>query len=202
MKIAADVPKTNEITHLKLTHNGWTQIQEPETSSKAILLSIPFMLAASIFSLLIISLFSDITLKDFGISKDSLIITINLGVIVSFILLVIVHELLHLIFIPGFARSKKTTVGLTIWGGFVATEEELSRKRYLLVTLAPFVILTVIVPMLLGVFGLMTTTFKWLIFLNAIGSSVDLLIAAMILKQVPRGAILIQNGQRTYWKSA
>jgi hypothetical protein len=50
------------------------------------------------------------------------------------LLLLVLHELLHLIFIPNFIQSKKTYVGINGFGAFVTTEEEITKRRFILVT--------------------------------------------------------------------
>ncbi|WP_246055223.1 DUF3267 domain-containing protein [Pseudalkalibacillus caeni] len=115
-------------------------------------------------------------------------------------LLVVIHELLHLVFIPDFLKSKSTSVGLTIFGGFVYTEEEISKPRYILVTIAPFIILSVALPLFLGGLGWLTPTLKFVILLNALASSVDILNLIILLTQVPKNGKLRSNGMKTYWK--
>ncbi|MGF9979652.1 hypothetical protein ABE042_01680 [Viridibacillus arvi] len=56
-------------------------------------------------------------------------------------------------------------------------------------------------PLILSAFGLLTTTLKFLIILNSMASSVDILNLLLIIKQVPKNAILKSNGPNTYWKN-
>ncbi|MFF2175939.1 DUF3267 domain-containing protein [Lysinibacillus sp. NPDC058147] len=201
MKILNKLPKGNPNLHEDLIKNGWIPLKEPKNLTSAILLSIPLMIVASMISIGVINIFSSISLRDFGFTSGGISITINLSVILGIALLLIIHELLHLIFIPNFIRSEKTSVGLTLFGGFVITEEEISKSRYIFITIAPFIILSIILPLILSVFGLLTTTLKFLIILNSMGSSVDLL-NLLILKQVPKNATLKSNGSNTYWRKA
>ncbi|SDH86354.1 DUF3267 domain-containing protein [Alteribacillus bidgolensis] len=133
---------------------------------------------------------------------DKISIIINLEIVFLLVLLLLFHELLHLIFIPHFIKSEKTYAGLTLFGGFVITEEEISKARYIVITIAPFMIISIIFPLILSVFGLLTTTLKFLIILNAMASSVDMLNMFLIIKQVPKNATLKSNGPDTYWKNA
>ncbi|MDR7079835.1 magnesium-transporting ATPase (P-type) [Neobacillus niacini] len=200
MKILNKLPKSNPGLHLDLIKSGWVPMKEPKNLISAILFSIPLMVVAAIISIGIISIISSISLSEFGFTSNSISISINLGIIFWLVLLVILHELLHLIFIPQFIQSEKTYVGLTLFGGFVVTEEEIPKSRYLFITIAPFMILSIILPLLLGVFGLLTPTLKFLIVLNSMASSVDILNLLLIIKQVPNHAILKNNGTNTYWK--
>ncbi|GIN84471.1 hypothetical protein J6TS2_08570 [Heyndrickxia sporothermodurans] len=201
MKILNKLPKSNPRLHLELIKDRWIPLKEPKNLTSAILLSIPFMIVAAIISLGIINIVSYISLRDFGLSLDGISITINLSGIFWLVFLLILHELFHLIFIPKFISSEKTYVGFTMFGGFVITEEEISKSRYICITIAPFLIISIIMPLILSVFGLLTTTFKFLIILNSMASSVDLLNLLLIIKQVPKNATLKSNGPNTYWKS-
>ena len=200
MKIKNKMPKFDDRIHVELIKNKWVPLKEPKSLWSAIFLSIPFMILNAIVTIGVINIFSSITLKEFGLASNSISITVNLGAIVLAFLLLILHELLHLIFIPNFIRSQKTFIGLTFFGGYVLTEEEISRSRYLLVSMAPFVIISIFLPILLSLSGILTPTFKGLILINAMASSVDILSIVLLLTQVPKKAILINNGTKTYWK--
>jgi hypothetical protein len=200
MKLVNKLPKSDQRLHVDLIKSDWVPMKEPKNLMSAILLSIPLMIVAAMISIGIITIFSSISFSDFGMTSDSISISINLGIIFWIVLLVILHELLHLIFIPHFIQSKKTYIGLTLFGGFVVTEEEISKSRYIFITIAPFMIISIILPLLLGVFGLLTPTLIFLIILNSMASSVDLLNLLLIIKQVPQHAILKNNGTNTYWK--
>ncbi|MEK4091984.1 DUF3267 domain-containing protein [Viridibacillus sp. FSL H8-0110] len=201
MKILNKLPKSNPNLHLELMKDRWIPMKEPKNLTSAILLSVPLMIVAAIISIVIINIVSSISLRDFGLTPDAISITINLSIIFWLFLLLILHELFHLIFIPKFIKSEKTYVGFTLFGGFVITEEEISKSRYIFITIAPFLIISIIMPLILNGFGLLTTTLKFLIILNSLASSVDLLNLFLIIKQVPKNATLKSNGPNTYWKS-
>ncbi|WP_078434071.1 DUF3267 domain-containing protein [Metabacillus halosaccharovorans] len=200
MKILNKFPKSKESLHLDLISNGWIPIKEPKNLISSILLSVPLMIVNAIIAIGVINVFSNISLSDFGLTSDSISLTINLSIILWLFLLLVLHELLHLIFIPKFNKSDKTFVGITMFGGFVITEEEISKSRYILITIAPFIIISVILPLLLSVFGLLTPILKFLILLNSLASSVDMLNLLLIIKQIPKNATLKSNGPYTYWK--
>ncbi|MFF3102540.1 DUF3267 domain-containing protein [Viridibacillus arvi] len=201
MKILSKLPKSNQRLHLELIKNSWTPMKEPKNLTSAILLSTPLMIVAAIISIGVINIFSSISLSDFGLTPDAISITINLGSIIGLILLLILHELLHLIFIPNFTKSEKIYVGFTLFGGFVITEEEISKSRYIFITIAPFIIISIILPLILSAFWQLTTILKFLIILNSMASSVDILNLLLIIKQVPKNATLKSNGPNTYWKN-
>ncbi|MCY9549140.1 DUF3267 domain-containing protein [Lysinibacillus xylanilyticus] len=202
MKLLYKLPKSKPNLHLDLIKNGWIPMKEPKNLISAILLSIPLMIVASMISIGVINIFSSISWRDFGFTSGGISININLSVILGIVFLLIIHELLHLMFIPNFMKSEKTSVGLTLFGAFVMTEEKISKPRYMFITIAPFMIISVIFPLILSICGLLTTTIKFLIILNSMGSSVDLLNVLLIMKQVPKNATLTSNGANTYWKNA
>ncbi|MCM3144995.1 DUF3267 domain-containing protein [Brevibacillus sp. MER 51] len=201
MRITTKLPQYHENVHVELMKNEWVPLNEPQSLGRATLLSIPFMLINALIVFGIIHIFSPITLEELGLTSDSLSISIDFSAIFSLLALVIIHECLHLIFIPNFLRSEKTWMGLTLFGGFVATEEKIPKARYILITIAPFILVSIMLPVLLGLLGLFTTVLKFMILINAIASSVDMLNLFLVMKQVPRQAILISNGQKTYWKA-
>lgn len=202
MKIQNKLPKYDESLHLELIKSEWIPLKEPKNLISAILLSIPLMISNALISLGVINIFSTISLKEFGLTSDSISLTINinLGIIFLLVLLVLLHEILHLIFIPNIIKSEKTLIGFTLFGGFVTTEEEISKSRYILITATPFIIISIILPLMLSFFGLLTSSLKFLILLNSIASSVDILNLLIILKQVPKKGIIKSNGPKTYWK--
>jgi hypothetical protein len=158
-------------------------------------------MAVNIFITLgIVNLFTPISLSTFGINPGTVSININFGAISALIALVVIHELLHLVFIPGFIRSDKTYLGITYFGGFVYSEENLSKMRYVLITIAPFFVISILLNVVLGFFSLLTPYLMFLILLNSMASSVDILTLILILSQVPSGAYITVNGMRSYWK--
>ena len=81
MKILNKLPRSNPNLHLDLIKNGWVPMKEPKNLISAILLSIPLMIVAAIISIGVINIFSTISLSGFGLTADSISITINLGII-------------------------------------------------------------------------------------------------------------------------
>lgn len=200
MKMLTRIPKLNEKLHKELINNGWTVLKEPGNLAAAMILSIPFMAINLFIAVAGINIFSSLSLEEFGFTADSFSITINLSVIIAIILFVIFHELLHVIFVPNFTKSGKTYIGLSLFGGFALTEEELSKRRFILITIAPFLIISIMLPLLLGYLGSLTSGIKVFVMLNAMASSVDMLNMVLVLKQVPPNATLTNNGPKTYWR--
>jgi hypothetical protein len=70
----------------------------------------------------------------------------------------------------------------------------------MLISVAPFVVISLIMPLMLGVAGILGPLAICLILLNALGSSVDLLTLLLVAFQAPAGSRLVSNGWKTYWK--
>ncbi len=203
MKYVKNIPPADKELKASLIKEGWQKIKEPSNLYTATILSVPFMILGSLVGFSIIILFNpDLTetLKEF-INTGSFSLTLRLDYILFAYLLIILHELLHVVLIPGFLKSEKTFFGIRPWGGFVFTAEKLGKGRFLLISLAPFITLSVILPVGLGFSGLLTGVMVFLILLNAVASSVDLLNAFLILVQVPNGSKIINNGFETYYKN-
>jgi hypothetical protein len=168
------------------------------------LTAIPLMILSVLPSLKIFDIFSPFSLADFGITPSQISITIDLQDLVYFIglsvVIIFIHELLHLIFVPGFLTSDKAFLGITYFGGFAYSEEVLSKARFILILLAPFVVISILLPGILGALNLLNPLVKFVILSSAMGSGVDMLTLVLVLIQVPAGAYLTCNGIRTYWK--
>lgn len=195
------MPSTNEERRLQLINEKWVKLKEPKSIGTAILLSIPLMIANTLVTLMVFKLVSEVSLKNIGIQGDSISITINLFHIAGVILLLIIHELIHLIFVPNFIKSDKTFAGITLFGGYIYSEEIITKSRYILITIAPFIAISILLPLLLGLSGHLNFFMKFIILLNAMSSSVDILNLILILKQVPTNSSLTSNGMDTYWRS-
>lgn len=200
LKIKNQLPKVSEPLHAQLVRDGWMLLKEPNNMGTSIFTSVPFMFLNAIFSIVIINMFSKFSFPLLDQTSNVITIHIDFIFIVGLFLLIIVHELLHLIFVPNFFRSDKTYLGFTPFGCFVYTEEEIYKAWYIFITLVPFIVLSVLFPIILGIFGLLTPTLITLILINAIGSSVDTLTFVFVVRQVPKHAILRSNGTKTYWK--
>ncbi|MTI65481.1 MAG: DUF3267 domain-containing protein [Firmicutes bacterium] len=196
------MPKVNKDKHIELLDKKWKQLIGPKSIVIAILISIPIMILTTFITILLINIVSTISFKEFGINKNSIKISINVIGIASVFFMVIIHELIHLIFIPNFKKSDKIVIGFSLFGGYVYSEEVIAKSRYILISITPYIIISIISPLVLGVLGLLNPIIKFLILVNAIASSVDILNFLLILFQVPSDAYLTSNGMTTYWKNA
>lgn len=200
IKIKHKIPEFSSERHVQLIRDHWTVLREPENFVSTLVLSIPLMAVNLFITLVTIDLFIPISSSIFGIDATAISININFGVIAVLIAIVVIHELLHLAFIPGFSSSEKTYLGITYFGGFVYSEENISKMRYVLITIAPFVSISILLTIVLGSLSLLTPCIMSLIVLNSMASSVDILTLVLILYQVPSGSYITANGMRSYWR--
>jgi hypothetical protein len=202
MRYISKIPQADPELREALLADGWKKIKEPSGLFFAFLLSIPFIIInASIcyLALFLVNPSHSQMVYDFLFSSDSWFFTIRFDYIIYVYLFIIAHEIIHLVFIPNFYRSEITYFGIKPWGGFVFTTEKLSKSRFLLVTVAPFVIISVLIPIILGLADLLSGFLVFLFFLNALSSSVDMLNATSIAIQVPSGSNIVNNGFETYY---
>jgi hypothetical protein len=186
---------------LDLIASQWVKLEEPQNMPTAILASIPFMVLNATITLFIAGMFVPVSFEYFGIAGTSFSFQIDLLPLLFGVLgILVAHELIHVLCIPDFIRSDTTGMGITYGGGFVYTEEQLTRTRYLIISFAPFITISLILPFILGMLNLLSPLIVGVLLLNSLGSSVDILVALHVLLQVPSRAYLVATGKDTYWK--
>ncbi len=178
---------------LGLTASQWVKLKEPKTMLTAILASIPFMALNATITLLIAGTFVPVSLEYFGLAGTSFSFQIDLLPLFGVVGILVAHELVHLLCIPDFIRSDTTFIGVTYGGGFVYTEEKLTWTRYLIISFAPFITISLILPVILGMLNLLSPLIVGVLILNSLGSSVDILVALLVLIQVPPGHFWLQT---------
>ncbi len=120
------------------------------------------------------------------------------------------HEALHLVWHPRFGASDRSC--LVIWPTKlqfgVYYEGCMSRARWLLMRLAPLLLLSVLPAAFWAVFRYvaltrLTSTFLAVMtILNCVGSGADVAGCFVVLSQVPRSAVLCFRGGKAYWMEA
>ncbi|CAM3713288.1 DUF3267 domain-containing protein [Marinicrinis lubricantis] len=128
---------------------------------------------------------------------DSLLVLLAL-----FIIIVPLHEFIHAFFLPDSLRSDKVFFGLYPKGMafYVHYEGGLSKTRFLVVMIAPFVILSIVPMIILIVFDLHISYIARMSVLNGLLACVDLLGFSTIVRKIPRNATIRNKGSKTYWK--
>lgn len=203
MKYVKKIPKADEALRTYYQSEGYKMVKEAPNLPIAFLLSLPFVFINALIAYGVIRLVSPVHAEQVQniFQTSTWEFTIRFDYILYFYVLLIVHEILHLVFIPKFYKSDKTFYGLKLWGGFVFTGEPLSKGRFLVISLAPFVILSIVIPVVLGLLGWLSGFLVFLIFLNASASSVDLLNVVTVMGQVPWRSTTVNNGFESYYKT-
>jgi hypothetical protein len=201
IRIITRIPAVDKQKQLDLIASHWVKLEEPGNMMTAILASIPFMALNATITLLIAGMFVPVSPEYFGMGGTSFSFQIDLlPLLFGVVGILVAHELIHLLCIPDFIHSDTTYMGIAYVGGFVYTEEHLTWTRYIIISFAPFITISLILPFILGMLNLLSPLIIGVLLLNSLGSSVDILIAVLVLMQVPSKAYLVANGRDTYWK--
>ena len=203
MKYIKKMPSTDKELSEKLLLDGWKKLKEPSNLEMSILLSIPLMIINGIISI-VISFYLYPPLKDI-LSIEAFSFKINIDIkfmlyIIIFIIFIMIHEFIHAAFIPTGLKSEKVFWGISGVAAFIYTTKKIKMRRYLIITIMPFIILSILLPFLLKGIGLLNYFTIFLCFINALGSSVDLLNFILISIQVPKNSYIISNGTETFFK--
>jgi len=202
MKYAKNIPPVDQGLSKSLINQGWTKIKEPSNFFLTFLASMPIMVACGFLSFLMINFFDTTVVSAFErmFTDNSISISFRWDYIFFMFLMIYIHEMLHALWIPNFLRDENTFFGIKLWGGFVFTSQSLTKKRFMLICLSPFVLLSIVVPLILGGFNMLNGVLIFLIMVNAMASSVDILNALLILFQVPKNAMVVTNSFETYYR--
>lgn len=169
---------------------GWRSIREPDPLAYQIL-ALPIMVIT------------------FGLSHGAMYqyTSLRLGDaplwawLVGFVLIIPVHEFCHILCHPGVGRRPATIVGW--WSRklvfYAHYEGEMSRNRFLLIFMAPFLILTVLPILAAACLGLAWWPLMVLALMNTLHAAGDLTGALLVWFQIPSEAIIRNKGWRTYW---
>ncbi|MDW2800469.1 DUF3267 domain-containing protein [Clostridium boliviensis] len=205
MKLIKKIPPENKQTTMFLNDQAWIRLKEPKSVSAAILWSMPIsillMLSGAAWCYYLYPPFQELLSGEQGFSME---ITIGIEIVyylLGMFLCLVIHELIHAAFIPKVWKSDKTYWGFNGLFGFVFTEEVLSKKRMVVISLMPLLILSFAIPLLLAGAGLLNGYLVFLSVLNAGGACVDVLNVILILSQVPKGGDLVANGYATFYKN-
>ena len=131
-------------------------------------------------------------------------IATQVGILVSFPLLILVHEYLHAITYPGYGLGNETLIGC--WPSrmlfYAYYNGPMSRERFLLVFAMPFLVISVI-PLLIAAAlplpEMVKPILAWFSIWNALFACGDILGFVLILVQVPRKALVRNKSWRSFW---
>ena len=208
MKYVKTLPATDKNLSKELIASGFKKIKEPKTLLSAILISLPIACIISLSYIFIIYIFFQPFQKyiDGMFNTNTFNININFNIsklifyFLIFLVLICTHEFIHLVCIPNFLKSEKTYWGITFYGGFVATTEKISKFRFVIISIMPFLFISIIFPLIMTLLGFLNNFIIFLCFINAAASSVDILNLFIILFQVPNNSYIVNNGNETYYR--
>lgn len=131
------------------------------------------------------------------------------GMLISFVLSILAHELLHALLHPDFGRSDSTVlfIGWKKLQFGVYYEGRFPRVRWIVMRLLPFLALTILpLAVFLIVYNRITyalETYLIIVMLtNGLGSGGDLVAVIIVLLQVPASGALNFYRGRAYWLPA
>jgi len=170
----------------------WVAAREPPAWLVQWVLSVPVSILLALLAAMFIIRYTKISSE--GLSLAGLLL-------LSFVL-VVVHELVHVVTHPDRGMSRRTILGF--WPSrlvfFAHYDGPRTKSNFLLCLIAPFLVLTV-APLIAS------TTASWdswvigtVMILNAALSSIDVLGFFFVLVGVPGGAWVQNRGWHTYWK--
>jgi hypothetical protein len=130
------------------------------------------------------------------------------AVLLTLLFYIPLHELMHLVWHPRSGFSDQSV--LVLWPSKlrfgVYYEGCMSRSRWLLMRMAPFVVLSLIPAGLLAIFQnvpfnhFIRTSLEVVMVVNGVGSGGDVIAVLLVLFQVPHSAWMCFRGGRAYWK--
>lgn len=204
MRYTNKIKPTDKTLSEELLSSGWRKLKEPSSLGVLILLSVPFMFINAVIEIFILyNLYEplqELIKNKEGFSFEFRIDLWTLVFVIGIIIFMAIHEFLHACFIPKVWSSDKTYWGINGVCGFVFTEEKIKKGRFLLISIMPFFILSIVLPFILKVFGWLNGYTSLLCLINAMGSCADIFNICLIMIQVPNGAYIINNGFETYYK--
>jgi len=115
-----------------------------------------------------------------------------------------VHEVIHALVHPGAGRSADSILGF--WPSrllaYAHYSGELSRARFIAILLMPLLVLTFVPLVVCALTGWSSTLLASVSALNALCACGDIFGVGVLLFQIPRDAVVRNQGYRTYWRDA
>lgn len=205
MRYTAKIPAIDPVVREQYSKEGWTILKEPKSLMWVFMIAIPIMFVNGCLSLLLSGLLYP-PLKEafwgnsgfswtFGLTGKTLV------QLVILILFILVHEMIHASMVPHVWRSDKTVFGLNGFFGFVYTTEVIRKNRFFVISLMPLFVLSLLLPLVMSQFGMLSGFAVFLFLINAMGSSVDCYNVLLVSFRIPKGSVLVSNGLETYYRA-
>jgi len=173
---------------------GWRTIREPGPVALQVI-AVPIAMALALVWAICVLSFRQTTFLSQGV-------TIDISTLLLLILIIPVHELLHAVVHPGWGLSSSTIIGIWLSKGlfYAHYTGEISRNRFLLVLVMPFIVLGVLPTALIMLMPVLRQSLLWLSLFGSVFACGDLESVGFIIFQIPSSAIVRNQGWKTYWK--
>jgi hypothetical protein len=179
--------------------SGWTPMREPSPLMLN-LMALPMALGVLILLQLAWGSDGNVVGPSGNRTPPSSVVLI-VSAVIGVPLLILVHELLHAVVYPRAGRTRDTVIGA--WPSrflfYALYLKELSRNRWLLVYVMPFLVLSIAPLVVCRLVGLKSVPCMVVSLVNGLFSSGDLVIVGLILWQIPRDALMRNKGWATWW---
>ena len=203
MKYIKKIPQENiEVTE-DLIQNGWKVLKEPSSLGVTIALAMPISIILMVLTMFYFMIIFPEKMNILDAGGLYIEFTINLKSLLYVIgiwIYTFLHEMIHALTIPNVIYSQKTYWGINGCFGFVYTEEEIKKARFILVSIMPLVLLTFVIPLICRMFDFYHWYLLLLCVINAGGACVDIFNIILIAKQVPTKGMIVSNGMKTLYK--
>lgn len=205
MKWAWGIPKANIERRNKLLEKKWTLLKHSMMSPVSIVSTVTLLFITTLITVGFAFLL-DPSWKDWVGSvklenSDQMAYIVVALIVVSMVVIQYVHEFVHAIFLPR-PFTDRVIVGSNGAFGFTYTEQQISRERYMVVAIMPF-LLSFLGLLALSWFGAINLYTVFLCVINASGAAADIYMIIFLLMKVPRGARVIflnTNGGELLYK--
>lgn len=172
--------------------DGWLSLKEPSPGwAQVIALPVGFGVAG----LLLLLWYILTPMRGFAFP-------VILSLPLIFIMSIPVHELIHFFTFPNQGRGQQAVLGF--WPRqlvfYAHYEGVLSRNRFLMILVNPFLVITLLPLLFCAVFRCFSSFFMLLSLINALSSSLDLLGFLIIFLQIPAAAAVRNQSWKTYYK--
>lgn len=117
-----------------------------------------------------------------------------------FLVLVPVHEMLHVVIFPDKISSPDIVIGSYRGAIYAAYLREMKKERFLLGLILPIIILTVVPILMLLILNVNYPLLSKIALMNMVLSSMDVISFAGVLRKIPANAKVRNKGERSYWK--
>lgn len=123
-------------------------------------------------------------------------------IIISSLILIFGHEVVHLLGFPNCGLNSKTLIGIWLQAGspYVQYTSPMSRNRFLVMLILPVLILSILPFFFAYNQAGFINQLSWISVLNCIGAGSDLLIFSRIISIVPPKSRVIESEKSLLWK--